>query len=117
VTKLNSTIYNKLFAQAEEAKEQGLVKLADHIMDAIEKQPEVEVPEYSYSELEANANSDLWKIAANVMKYYDIQSADVEKVQVVLLHTFSKLASELEVVLDVEGVVIGPLEPKTFGQK
>ena len=47
VTKLNSTIYNKLFAQAEEAKEQGLVKLADHIMDAIEKQPEVEVPEYS----------------------------------------------------------------------
>jgi hypothetical protein len=113
--KLNTIIYNKLKAQAEEAKEIGLVKLADNIISAIGEDGIENSEEYSYQELQADANQELWKVASNVIKYYDIKSADAEKIQNVLLNAFAKLEEELQLTLNIESKV-GPLEPKVPGE-
>lgn len=114
--KLNEVIYKKLFLQAEEAKEQGMVKLANSIFEAIGSHPNDELVQYSAGELRDDINKDLWKVAARLIHYYDVESADVEKINTAITALASKLTNDLEIALNVENVVVGPLEPKLFGE-
>ena len=84
--KLNSVVYQKLLLQAEEAKDREMVKL------------------------------DLWKAATCILKYYDIKSADAEKLHEALEVVASKLIEEVEHSLSVKHTQVGPLEPKVPGQ-
>ena len=68
--KLNETIYRKLIAQAEEAREQGLTKLADSIFEAIGSEEEPMPIEYSYTKLQDDIHLDLWKLATRIALYY-----------------------------------------------
>jgi hypothetical protein len=114
--KLNSVIYNKLLAQAEEAKSQGLTKLASGILEAIGPYPNDESSQYSYSELQDDINRDMWKMATRLMHYYDVESVDAEKLNEAMVVWASKMLEELEVAMNVDSVVVGPLEPKVPGE-
>jgi len=114
--KLNPIIYNKLTAQLEEAKEQGMTKLAACIEGILADAPAKERKEYSFVELREHIHQDLWKSAARVMAYHDLESVDAEKVNEAVVHLASKVLDELELTLGVDNVVIGALEPKVPGE-
>ena len=114
--KLNSTIYNKLLLQAKEAEEQGLTKLANNILNAIGDSPQKEEEKYSYSELQEDIYNDLWKSAARIMAYYDLNSVQIEKLNETIHICAVNLTNELEITLGVDEIIAGPFEPKTFGE-
>lgn len=114
--KINSVIYNKLFAQAEEAKSQGLTALASGILEAIGPYPNEENSNYSYAQLQEDIHRDIWKMATRLMHYYDVQSLDAEKLDQEILVLASKIVDDLEGTLGVDSIVLGPLEPKVFGE-
>lgn len=116
VKKLNSVIYNKLLAQAEEAKTQGLTKLASGILEAIGSHPNDERSEYTYKQLRDDVHKDLWKVATRLLHYYDVNSLDAEKLDAEILVWAAKMVDGLEDSLGVDSVLVGPLEPKVPGQ-
>jgi len=115
--KLDSVIYNKLLLQAEEARDQGMVKLADAIVEAIGSEASSEKQEYTYNELYSDIHHDLWKIAKKLMIYYDVDSVDALKVDAAIISWMSKTIDEIEKELEVDEVVKGPLEPKLPGER
>lgn len=114
--KLNSVIYHKLLLQAEEAKEQGLEKLASGILNTLGPLPEDEVVQYNYEQLEDDVYQGMWRLAACVIKYHDLKSADAAKVHEVLDSLASKLIKEVEQSLSVDNTRVGPLEDKVPGE-
>ena len=114
--KLNETVYKKLYAQAEEAKAQGLTKLSASIFDAIGPHANDEASEYSYAQLQDDIHRDLWKVATRLLHYYDVESVDAEKLNEEIIHWASSLTEGLEQTLQVDEVVVGPLEPTVPGQ-
>lgn len=114
--KLNNVIYYKLLLQAEEAKEQGLSKLGHGILGALTPYPEDEPVAYSLGELNDDIYRNLWALSTNVLKYYDLQSADVEKINETIEIFAEKFVSELENALGVDSATVGPLEPKLPGE-
>jgi hypothetical protein len=117
MTKLNPIIYRKLMAQAEEAKEQGLTKLANSIAEAIAEEPEEQLKEYSYAQLQDDVHKQLWKAATLMMKYYDLDSTDVQKLDKNITVWASEMLDEMEQTLGVDSMIKGPLEPKLPGEK
>lgn len=114
--KLNKTIYNKLLLQAREAQEQGLTKLANGVLDAIGAHPEDESKEYYYVDVKESIYRDLWKSAAKLMVYYDLDSVQIEKLGETISFCADTVVMELERTLNVEDVVKGPLEPSIPGE-
>jgi len=113
--KIGEVLYNKMVLQAEEAHEQGLTDLGDVVLETIGNEVKVEGQTYSYAELQEDIYKDLWKIAARVMAYHDIESVDVSKMHDEILYSQANLMNELELAIEVEG--IGPHEPKLIGEK
>jgi len=114
--KLNTVIYHKLLLQSHEAKAQGMVKLADGIINALGPMTEDEKVEYNYAQLRDEVYDGMWKIATHVIKYYDVKSADAGKIHERLEALADRFLGELEQSLDVEGVVAGPLESLLPGE-
>lgn len=115
--KINQTVYKKLLAQAEEAKEQGFEKLADGIINAIGSYPNDEIEEYTYAQLQDDLHRDLWKVATRLVYYYDLQSVDALKLEQTLVSWASNMLNDLEVTLNVDNVIVGATEPKVPGQE
>jgi len=113
---LNATIYHKLLLQAEEAKELNMTKLASGILGSLGPMPEEELVSYNFNELQEDIYQGLWKLAANVIKYHDLQSVDAGKVHETLESLAIKLITEVEKSLNVDNSRVGPLEDKVFGQ-
>lgn len=116
MVKLKTAIFNKLMAQAEEAHERGLVKLAEDIKQAIGTEPIEEPIEYSYIQLHDDVRQDLWKLATRLMVYYDLESVDADKLQYTILNATAQIVNDLEESLSVDEIVIGPLEPSVLGE-
>lgn len=114
--KVNSIVYNKLLLQAQEAKTQRMEKLAAGVMAAIGPMAEDEEVQYKYSELKDELYNGMWKLATNVIKYYDLPSADIVKIHYRLESLAGKFLEELEETLNVADEVAGPLEPPLFGE-
>ena len=114
--KLNSVVYEKLILQAEEAKHLNMPKLANGIFGALTASPETENVTYSWGELHSDVYQDLWKVATNVIKYYNLESVNAEKVDESIEILANKFISELEFSLGVKKGTIGPLEPKIPGE-
>lgn len=112
--KINTVLYNKLLLQAEEAKEQGLVKLAKAITDSIDYTENKK--EYSYKQLKEDVHNDIWKLATNILSYYDIESIDSVKLDNILTSYAQRIINEVEDSLGLENV-IGPNEPKLPGER
>lgn len=115
MTKLNQNVYRKLTAQAAEAKNRGLVKLAESIVEAVGDDSSEQPTEYSYAQLTEDVQKDLWKLATKIMVYYDVKSVNAEKVHEAVVHAASQVMEDLEDVLTIEQSV-GPLEPKVPGE-
>ena len=115
--KLNSVIYNKLLAQADEAKYRKLPKLAAGILGSLGPVPEDENVKYNFSELQNDVYQELWKVATCVIKYHDLKTVDAERVHQVLDSFASKIIEDIEQSLDVKNDAIGPLEDKVLGEK
>lgn len=113
---MNTILYNKLLLQAQEAQEQGMNKLANIILKAVNLQSE-ENSSYSYKELNDDIHNDLWKAATKVMNYYDADSADAVKVNEIINMFAEKFIEELEKILEKDKVVKGPFEPNVFGEE
>ena len=116
IKKINSIIYNKLLLQAEEAKDQNLTKLASDILLALGDAPEDHVVKYSFSEMEDDVNSGLWEVVSCILKYYDMESVDAEKLNSIIELYSSKFIQEITEFLNKENVKVGPLEPDVLGQ-
>jgi exoribonuclease R len=114
--KLNSIVYEKLILQAEEAKEQNMTKLSSAILGSLTASPETENVTYSSGELNIDVYQDLWKTATNVIKYYNLESVDAEKVNETIEILANKFITELESTLGVPEGSIGPLEEKLPGE-
>ena len=114
--KLNDVLYKKLLLQAEEAKEQNNKKLADAIFHTIGSMSEDEEVEYSYSDLNSDIYNGLWKLSGYLMKYYDLDSIDAEKINSIIEPLSKQFIEILESELDINSSTIGPLEPKTPGE-
>ena len=115
--KFNEVLHKKLLLQAEEAKQQGLTKLANCILNAIGSVPENEDIEYAYEDMQDHIHKDLWKAAAKIFAYYDMKSVNVEKLNETILACAENLTNEIEQAIDVADVIKGPFEPKIFGEK
>ena len=114
--KLNSVVYNKLLLQAEEAKDREMVKLASALMNTMGPMPEDEQVIYNFSELQTDVYQGLWKLAACIIKYHDLESVDAEKVHEVLEALATKVIEEVEQSLSVDNTHVGPLEDKVPGE-
>lgn len=114
--KLNPVMYNKLLLQAEEAKELGMTKLASSILEAIGPYPEESPEEYSYAQLQEDMHRGLWKLASQLMVYYDVTSADAEVLDKVIVAWASKMTEELEQTLNISDIK-GPREPLLPGEE
>lgn len=114
--KLNSVIYNKLLLQAEEAKEQGMTKLAAGVMGALTAIPEEEISKYSSEELNEDIHNYLWKIAVHIIKYYDLSSVDAEKVNEALEFSGQTVLNAVCASLGVNSCDIGANEPELPGE-
>ncbi len=112
---LNEVLKNKLFLQAEEANEQGMTKLSQAITNAVDESSTDE--KYSYSQMNDEIHSDLWKVAARLMKYYNLHSVDAEQIDKVVLGWANKLVEDLELSLGVDEVVGSPTDIKLPGEQ
>lgn len=103
-------------AQVDELKDRGLLKLAGSIESAINEDMTFDDgSDYSYEQLSEEVNTDLWKAASRFIRYYNLDHADVEKVQKAVLEVNKKLAAEMEEALDVS-LRSKTLEPKLPGE-
>lgn len=114
--KLNSIIYGKLMLQAEEARDRDMLKLASDILASVELGPDDSKIEYSSEDLNNDIQEGLWKLAACVMKYHDIQSVDVEKMDDCLKLAGMTVRSMACTAIDLAYDDVGPLEPKVLGE-
>lgn len=116
--KLNRTAYCKMELQAEEAKNQGMIKLADAVNHAINDiKLTTNKNEYSFEEMDTQIHRDLWSIATTLAGYYNVENVDIEKVDKTLVSWAEKLVDDLEKTLQISDTIKGPLEPKLPGEK
>jgi|688.fasta_scaffold1051752_2 hypothetical protein len=115
MAQLNKIAHNRLLLQAEEARELGMVKLADAIMYVLEKS-EPEQAEYSHDDMSRDIYQGLWELASKVAKYYDVEDVKVEKLSKVIDSLAASFIDDLEEALGVEDQVKGPKEPKLLGE-
>lgn len=113
--KFNSVVYNKLVLQAEEAKDQGLTKLAEGISSTLTEDPEDSPSTYSDEQLHDDVYKSLWAAASSVIKYYNVESVDAGKINDVLEDIVSIVVANVKNSIDVDSD-IGPLEPKLPGE-
>ena len=114
--KLGKNAYNRLVLQAEEAKHQNLDKLANGILQCIGSFPAETEEEFSQDQLKEAIYNSLWKIAADVINYYDLQTPDALQIDRTLESLSSKVLNEMKKTLNVKKD-FGPKEPKVLGQK
>jgi hypothetical protein len=111
---VNEVLKNKLLLQAEEAKEQGMTKLGQAIMDAVDETSTEE--KYSYSQMNDEIHSDLWKIATHLMKYYNLQSVNADQLDKIVVAWSDKLVEDLELSLGVDEVINSSSDTKLPGE-
>ena len=105
----------KIVLQAKEANDQGLETLAKNAMAAAIV-TSAELDSYALKDLKEDVKRDLWKAAAKVMIYHDVDSVDIMKVDAALEAVLDKCIAEIERSLNKKASDIGALEPKVPGQ-
>lgn len=114
--KLNSTVYNKMLLQAEEAIEQEKIALADGVLGAIGPLADDEQKEHSFTDLDQEVYDNMWKSAVHVIAHYDLKSADIERLDEVIKIASEKFISDVCRSLDIDDKSFSVLEPKLPGQ-
>jgi hypothetical protein len=111
------SIKDKLSIQAQEAKFQGMTKLAAALENMIEDQELVERGKiYTQTQLDEDIYHDLWRVATRLLVYYGVNTS-AEKLDKSIITLASFVTEDLEKTLEVTNVIKGPLEPKLLGEK
>lgn len=117
MTRINPVVYRKLLLQADEAKLRGMNKLASAVLGSIGACPAEEKQTYNFESLQEDIHQGLWKLAMDVIRYHDLESADIEKIDEVLETLASTLIEDVEVSLNVAVDQIGALEEIVPGEE
>lgn len=115
--KISKTMYNRLNAQAEEAKHLKLTKTAsnlDYILSEADVRDDDVLYSYSKENLEKNIQRLLWKIAMNTFDYFD-KAPDADQVQVLINTYAGQLFNDLRVLTGSDDGV-GKFEPIIPGE-
>lgn len=114
---LKDVIYNKILIQAEEARELGFDKLAEDVlsvMGPISRTDDEQIT-YSSAEISKDVHQKLWKIAMDYIKFHDVDSVDIQKIDETLKDLGKTISKNIENALGTSN--IGKIEPKLPGQK
>lgn len=115
MTHVRKKIYDRIVAQAEEARDRGFDELSEFAFKSVGSFPEEEYV-YQKDEMENEVQTNLWKSAIEIIKYYDIVNADIGKINAIIKKCSEDLEKELKTSFDVKNQ-LGPFEEKVFGQK
>lgn len=117
MNKLSSVTYKRLLAQAEEAKELKLEKLAGNVLSSIGSIPRDEDEDFtfSYADLRNNVQKSLWKIAIDIVAYHDFAKSDIQKIEAAIENLTDEVLAGVEGSLNATDK-IGPSEPRLPGQ-
>jgi hypothetical protein len=110
------SIQDKLYIQAQEAKYQGMTKLASAIENILKDKEVFEKTEYSQAQLDSDIHHDLWKVASKLLVFYDIKNPNVEKLDKSIITWAASIVNDLEKTLQVSGIK-GSKEPKVPGEE
>lgn len=118
MNKINKILYNKLLLQAQEARDQNLSKLSDGIFNCIGSYPadaEDKKEKFSYTDLNSEVYKILWKICGQVMRYYNVNAVNAEKMHQILEDLTEEVIENIEENIDIsnnnfEDKVIGEIE-------
>ena len=103
--KLNKNCYVRLKAQADEAKELGLNKLANCINHCLKEGPRVEDNYITEEELNTEMYNYLWDITASVIDYYDLEKVDATNLDLVMKDITKLAFTKIKDALKVNNVV------------
>jgi len=103
--KLNKTAYTRLKAQADEAKEIGLTKLANGINNSLADGPREEDTYVTEKELHTEIYNHLWNITASVIDYYDLQKVDATKIDTIINSLTKTAFEDIKSALNVKEIV------------
>lgn len=97
---INSTLFFRLLAQAEEAETQGMEKVAESLTTQIEKnashvRESDENYKYSYETLEKDINDHLWNAVIRVADFYDVKQFHADKTQEMIEKIAKEIVSEV----------------------
>lgn len=109
---MKKILQDRLIAQAEEAKELGMAKLAEAISNSLDDTTDI----CQEKQLDKIAYDNLWKIALATADYYDLKNIDTQKIDALLNSFIPTIKEELKQSLNVKDIV-GPKEPKLIGEK
>jgi len=107
----------RLVAQAEEAKFQGLHKVADKLAHQADNNPiRQNLEEYVYSSksLQSDVENLLWSVAIRTQDYYG-KTADAKAIGELIESSASELIASIR--SKIGGDVIGPHEPLVPGEE
>jgi hypothetical protein len=113
--KLNKEIYNKLLLEVAEAKDQGLVKLANGVAQSLPSEVRNEGEVVSEDKLETEVYNYFWNIAMSVVDYHDLKQLDTLQLNSHIEKMASQTINDLRKILQVQEVV-GPNEPGLPGE-
>ncbi|CAM6003620.1 unnamed protein product [Sphagnum balticum] len=104
-------------ACAQEAEEQGMVKLASNIKEAIGTESVDVLEPYSYGDMENDVQRELWKAATHLIRYWNLKRVDAQKLDNSILLYAAELIDEVEHSLGVGPDAVSSLDPKVPGQQ
>lgn len=88
--------------QAEQAEYQNMHALSSHIREAVGSEYDDDLEVYSQVELEADVHRGLWKLATCILKYYNVESVDADKLDCTIESIASQFVEQIESVLDID---------------
>ena len=105
IKRLNSDVFVRLQAQAEEAKKLGLIKLAEHVEANLP--PETWVRDDSEKSitrenLEEQVEASLWHAATSIIDCYNLKHADIVKVNDAIKYLTANFITELKGTLEID---------------
>ena len=119
--KVGQTLYNKLYLQAQEAKEQGLetndsslITLSHAINEAIGPFPE-ETDIYSYDDLKNDVYSNVWKTITAVSVHHNVNSLDAGKLNSFASDLSEDIINKIKEKMDLS--LKNTKEPKVIGEE
>lgn len=105
---IKSTLYNRLLAQAEEARSLNMDNLSNNVLSAIgsihrsDDEPQSEY--YAYNDMKSDINSILWKAAVVAMSYYDVMHIDAQRLNERITNISDSLLNEIEDEIDAHNL-------------
>ncbi len=114
---ITENLYERMIAQADEARIQGFEKLADKVEDAVIVSPHRKNDaSYTYAseDFETDIEKDLWKLVIRTADFHNT-SFDVQQVEPIIKRLANDLISELRVISHNESGV-GAFEPTVPGE-